>query len=89
MAFAIKKGAIVLASLLFGTFGLHAVYRAQAETAAGGATGPLAPVFAALPGLSEPSPTAVVTASDGKVQLTATADRGAVLHQGMGSYRSR
>ena len=83
MALGIKKGSILLASLLFGTFGLHAVYRAQAQTADHGVSGPLAPVLAAVQGLGEPRP-AVVTASDGKVQLTATADRGAVLHQGDG-----
>jgi Ca-activated chloride channel homolog len=93
MAFGVKKGSILLASLLFGTFGVHAMYRAQAkspmtggsaETAAN-ADAPVAGLRAAIAGLGEaPGATTRLEASDGTVHLTATADRRAVLQNGDG-----
>jgi len=82
MALAPKKGSLVLAALLFGTFGLHALYqaRAQSETPRPGST------------LAEPPPIgetaqvpAPIRAGDGTVRLTATADRSAVLQNGDGA----
>src|SRR5690349_7132232 len=69
MALGVKKGSILFACLLVGTFGLHAVYRAQAKSPAEAATG----------GLTTP-----VLAGDGKVRLTAAVDRRAVLQKGDG-----
>jgi Ca-activated chloride channel family protein len=72
MALGVKKGSVLFAILLIGTFGLHAVYRAQAKSP----TGTLVDGLALAP--------ARALASDGKVQLTASVDRRAVLQKGDG-----
>jgi len=73
MALNLKTGRILLASLLFGTFGLHALYRARATATESSLAAPAAP-----------SPTSPIDASDGKVHLTASVDRSAVLQRGDG-----
>ena len=76
-----KKGSLLLAALLFGPFGLHALYqaRAQSDTPSAGSTS-LEP-----PRLGETTPTPVsVRGGDGTVRLTATADRNAVMQNGDG-----
>jgi Ca-activated chloride channel family protein len=83
-----KTGRILLASLLFGTFALHSLYRARATAT----EPPLAtlPSLAALPSLmTEPSPpkgsdAPGIDTSDGKVHLTAVVDRSAVLQRSDG-----
>jgi Ca-activated chloride channel family protein len=81
MALAPKKGSLLLAALLFGTFGLHALYqaRAQTETPSGGSTLTDPSRFGETAASAPP-----VRAGDGKVRLTATADRSAVMQNGDG-----
>jgi Ca-activated chloride channel family protein len=77
MTLNLKTGRILLASLLFGTFGLHALYRARATAT----ESPLAmePSLAAQSSLAKG-----IDESDGEVHLTAVVDRRAVLQRGDG-----
>lgn len=83
MALAPKKGSLLLAALLFGTFGLHALYQARAQGEPPSASSTLA----APPriGESAAAPASSVRAGDGTVRLTATADRSAVMQNGDGA----
>lgn len=82
-----KKGSLLLAALLFGTFGLHALYQARAESEI-----PSAVATSVEPrGLGEPprlgetvATPVSVQAGDRTLRLTATADRSAVLQNGDG-----
>ena len=81
MALAPKKGSLLLAALLFGTFGLHALYQARAQSPAQSAGSPLVQPLRIGETTAAPPP---VEAGDGRVRLTATADRSAVLQNGDG-----
>jgi Ca-activated chloride channel family protein len=77
-----KKATILIASLVAGTFGLHAAYRAaNAKTGSPPAVqGPSA--GALLPPFSMP---AVVVPSDGSIRIETALDRTAVLHRADGT----
>src|SRR5262245_58802982 len=88
-----KRGFLLFASLLFGTFGAHALYRARADTGGGwgappqsgllaaSVAGPIAQLGAAL-GANDSPP---ADSADGRVHLTLRSDRDAVLQRSDGA----